>query len=545
MTASDVVGKLAKGSLFSRLFGAGKAPLRLVAVPRDHIVGDRARGDALLAGRFPLGNQEVALKDIDFGSLGTDGALAHAIHGFSWLRDLAAAASREQGSRLAEAIAGRWLVAHGTKPDGAWAPELWGERLLYWTAYAPYILSSRDTGYRSAILNTLARGARHLDANADRAAPGIERITAWAGAVVAALTVHGAQSRLSRAESGLMRALSAAQFEDGGLMSRSPFEQMLLVDRLALVRAAYHAAKQNQPETLESSAAAALAALHGVTMGDGALSSWQGGNPDLPARIAALVEGCGLRARPLRAARGWGYQRISALGTIVVLDAAPPPPAKMAERGCASTLAIEVSDGAQRLVVNCGGPGAEPSVMPADLIDALRTTAAHSTLILDDTNSTAILPDGSLGRGVTDVVLDRSEDNDSSRIEASHDGYVRSFGLIHQRRLSLGNDGKEIRGEDKLIPKGRRKIKEAAPFAIRFHLAPGIEATVTADGMGAILRSPGAPPWNFRCRGAMLVVEESLVIDGHGQPVGSLQLVIVGEVSGVGGDIGWQFRRSS
>ncbi|QNN64843.1 heparinase II/III-family protein [Sphingomonas rhizophila] len=183
--------------------------------------------------------------------------------------------------------------------------------------------------------------------------------------------------------------------------------------------------------------------------------------------------------------------------------------------------------------------------MPADLIDALRTTAAHSTLILDDTNSTAILPDGSLGRGVTDVVLDRSEDNDSSRIEASHDGYVRSFGLIHQRRLSLGNDGKEIRGEDKLIPKGRRKIKEAAPFAIRFHLAPGIEATVTADGMGAILRSPGAPPWNFRCRGAMLVVEESLVIDGHGQPVGSLQLVIVGEVSGVGGDIGWQFRRSS
>ncbi|QNN64845.1 hypothetical protein H9L12_11480 [Sphingomonas rhizophila] len=171
MTASDVVGKLAKGSLFSRLFGAGKAPLRLVAVPRDHIVGDRARGDALLAGRFPLGNQEVALKNIDFGSLGTDGALAHAIHGFSWLRDLAAAASREQGSRLAEAIAGRWLVAHGTKPDGAWAPELWGERLLYWTAYAPYILSSRDTGYRSAILNTLARGARHLDANADRAAP--------------------------------------------------------------------------------------------------------------------------------------------------------------------------------------------------------------------------------------------------------------------------------------------------------------------------------------------------------------------------------------
>jgi uncharacterized heparinase superfamily protein len=64
--------------------------------------------------------------------------------------------------------------------DDAWAPDLWGTRILYWTAYAPYILSSRDAGYRSALLNTLARGARHLDANADKAAPGLPRITAWA-----------------------------------------------------------------------------------------------------------------------------------------------------------------------------------------------------------------------------------------------------------------------------------------------------------------------------------------------------------------------------
>ena len=482
---------------------------------------------------------------MDFGAVGSRGALARQLQGFSWLRDLAASASRDKGARLAEAIAGRWLIAHGTRVDEAWAPELWGERILFWTAYAPYILSSRDAGYRSALLNTLARGARHLDASADKAPPGMPRIAAWAGALVAALTVQGALSRLSRAESGLMRSLAGAQFEDGGLMSRNPQEQMLLVDRLGLVRAAYFAAKQSQPEALENAASAALAALHGVTMGDHGLSSWQGGNPGDPARLAALVEGCGLRARPLRQARGWGYQRLSALGTIIVLDAAPPPPPKLAATGSASTLALEISDGAQRLVVNCGGPGPVPTAMPAELVQALRSTAAHSTLVLDDTNSTAILPDGSLGKGVTDVEIARSEDNDCSRIEASHDGYVKGFGLVHQRRLSLGNDGKEVRGEDRLIAKGRKKIRESAPYAIRFHLAPGVEATVTADGMGAILRSSGAPPWNFRCRGAMLQIEESLFVDGRGQPVPTLQLVVVGEVSAIGGEIAWQFRRSS
>ncbi len=543
--SDDVVGRLAKGSLISRLFGQGRAPLRLVAVPRDLIAGDRSRGDALLGGRLTFGSDELSLTEIDFSGVGARGLLARNLQGFSWLRDLAASASRDKGARLAEAVVGRWLIAHGTRVDEAWAPELWGERILFWTAYAPYILSSRDAGYRSALLNTLARGARHLDSTADRTPPGMPRITAWAGALVASLTVQGALSRLSRAESGLMRSLAAAQFEDGGLMSRNPQEQMLLVDRLGLVRAAYSAAKQTQPEALENAASAALAALHGVTMGEHGLSSWQGGNPGDPARLAALVEGCGLRARPLRQARGWGYQRLSALGTIIVLDAAPPPPARMAAIGSASTLALEMSDGAQRLVVNCGGPGLVPSALPSELVQALRSTAAHSTLVLDDSNSTAILPDGTLGKGVSDVAIARSEDNDCSRIEASHDGYVKGFGLVHQRRLSLGNDGKEVRGEDRLSPRGRKKLRESVPYAIRFHLAPGVEPTITADGMGAILRSAGAPPWNFRCRGAMLQVEESLFIDSRGQMVPTMQLVVVGEVSAIGGEFAWQFRRSS
>ena len=539
-----VVTRLARGSLFSRL-KHGKHPLKLVAVPRDHVQGDRQRGEALLAGRYTLGSESVALKDLDFAALGASGPLAEQLQGFSWLRDLAAAASRERGARLGEAIVGRWLLAHGTKVDEAWAPHLWGDRILFWTAYAPYILSSSDGGYRSALLNTLARGARHLDGSADKAPTGLGRVTGWCGVVAAALLVQGGVPRLARGEAGLARALGSAQFDDGGLVSRSPSEQAQLVDRLGLLRACYQAAKQTVPDGIEAASQAALAALHGVTMGDGALSSWQGGNSGEAARLSALIEGCGLRARPLRQARGWGYHRMSALGTVVVMDGAPPPAQKMAGQGSASTLAFELSDGGQRLVVNCGGPGTLPTALPDELVEGLRTTAAHSTLVLADTNSTNILADGSLGKGVEDVTIDRKEDNDSSRLEASHDGYARTFGMVHQRSLMLGNDGKELRGADQLVARGRKKIRESAPYAARFHLAPSVEATVTADGMGAILRSKGAPPWNFRCRGGNLVTEESLWIDGRGEPHRTTQLVIIGEVSALGGEIGWQFRRAS
>src|SRR4051794_19225308 len=463
----DIVGKLARGSFLSRL-KRSKPVLKLAAVPRDHVPGDRARGEAVLAGRFTVGSETLSIKELDFSRVGTDGALAEQLQGFSWLRDVAAAATREKAARTAEGLVGRWLLAHGSRVDEAWAPHLWGERVLFWTAYAPYILSSSDSGYRSALLNTLARGARYLDSGADKAAPGLDRITAWCGVIAAGLLVQGGVPRVARGEAGLARALASAQFDDGGLISRSPYEQALLVDRCGLLRACYLAAKQTMPQGIEAAAQASLAALHGVMMGDGALSSWQGCGPGEASRLAALIDGCGMRARPLRQARGWGYQRMSALGTILVLDAAPPPPMRRAAHGSASTLAFELSDGGQRLVVNCGGPGPLPSDLSDDLLDGLRTTAAHSTLVLADTNSTNIQADGTLGKGVEDVSIDRSEDNDASRLEASHDGYVRSFGLVHKRSLMLGNDGKELRGADQLIAKGRKKIREAAPYAVRF-----------------------------------------------------------------------------
>ena len=84
----DIVGKLAKGSLLSRLIGSRKGPLRLTAVPRDHVEGSRAAGDALLAGHYRLGADSMPLADLDFAQLGTHGPLAAGLQGFSWLRDL-------------------------------------------------------------------------------------------------------------------------------------------------------------------------------------------------------------------------------------------------------------------------------------------------------------------------------------------------------------------------------------------------------------------------------------------------------------------------
>jgi uncharacterized heparinase superfamily protein len=523
----------------------GRMPLKLIAVPKDPIAGDKAAGEALLGGRFLHNGTEIAVDAFDFATLGYPEEFSLWLQSFAWLRDLSAAATRERGAKLAENITRKWLAAHGEQiSEPAWRADIWGRRILFWTAYAPYILSSSDAVYRSSLLYALARGARHLERSADKALPGLPRIAAWSGVIAAALVVQGGPARLKSGEAGLARALGLSLHDDGGLVSRSPIEQVAAVETLGQLRAVYAAARREVPEWLNEALVSAVGALLSVTLGDGALSSWQGGNMASRRRVAAAAEGAGLDAAPLRQARGWGYQRVQAKASVLVFDAAPPPPPRALKGACASTLAFEFSDGPHRLIVNCGGAGEARGGLPAGLANALRTTAAFSTLTLGDRNSTAIHDDGSLGKGVGEVELARDDTAGVGRVEASHDGYVRRFGLVHERRLNLSGDGRMLGGEDRLIQAGRRRRSEMVPFAIRFHLAPGVEVTSTADGQGALLRVKSAV-WQFRCRGGQLAAEDSLWIDGEARPHGSLQLVVTGESPAEGMTISWELKRAS
>lgn len=524
----------------------GRAPLKLLAVPKDPVAGDKAIGEALLHGRLVHGAEGVEVADLDFANPNLSPAFSDYLQSFAWLRDLAAVATREKGARLAEHIVQRWLDGHGGAPvERAWRHDLWGRRILFWTAYAPYILSSRDLAYRAAVLNMLARGARHLENGAEKAALGLPRMTAWAGVIASALVVQGGPARLSHGETGLLRALATGLHNDGGIVSRSPIQQLELVELLGQIRTLYYAGRREMPERLQEALTGSVAALLGVCLGDETLSSWQGGNMLSKRRVAAAVEGAAVRTRPLRQARGWGYQRLAAKNSIAIFDGAPPPSTRALASGCASTLAFEFSDGADRVVVNCGGVGPWSGTLSPALAHVLRYTAAHSTLTLGDRNSTAILQDGALGKGVSQVELSRDETAGICRVEASHDGYVRRFGLLHERQLILAADGRELRGEDNLLPQGRKRKSDPVPFAARFHLGPGVEAASTADGQGALLRIRDGAAWQFRCRGGSLSIEDSLWLDGAGRPHSTSQLVVAGETPPGGMNISWLFRRAS
>ena len=308
--------------------------------------------------------------------------LAEQLQGFSWLRDLAAAASREKGARLAEAVVGRWLLAHGARVDEAWAPHLWGERILFWTAYAPYILSSGDSGYRSALLNTLARGARHLDANADKAPAGLEaghrlvrrgrRRPARPGRRPARRARRGgARPRARRRRSSTMAAWSAARRSSRCCWSTGSAccAPAISPPSRPSPTASRPPPRQRSPRFMASLWATAR------------LSSWQGCGPG----EAVAPDGADRRLRPARPAAAPGAR----LGLSADVGARHDPRARRRAAAAAEDgrAGLGLDPGVRNVRRRRSGwssiaadPGRFRRDLPGELVEGLRTTAAHSTL---------------------------------------------------------------------------------------------------------------------------------------------------------------------
>jgi uncharacterized heparinase superfamily protein len=522
---------------------------RLLATVASPLKGDPVAGTALRAGHFLVHGVKAPITQVDFSPAAKlTPPFERTVHGFTWLRDLEACAPRAQCTATAERVLLAWLEANALPGKGAaWKAGNAGQRLLGWLAHAPLLLSGPDKALRSRMLATFEETARWLDRNVGKAEDRLDAVACWCAIVAAGLLLPEGKPRRLFGEAGLARALGELVGSDGGVLSRSPLAQMEAIALLIELSACYRATRRDPPQAVQGMMQLLVPPLLALGHGDGGLGSWQGAGAVPAARVVALVEASGVRTRPLRDAKQWGYQRVAAGKSVLQFDAAPPPLARHARHGCASTLAFELSHGAHRLVVNCGGSAFAGGQVPTRIEQGLRATAAHSTLVLGDANSTAVLVGGKLGGGVGEVEVDRRTltlegGGTATRIEASHDGYVARFGLVHRRILIVRDDGSELRGEDLLLPAGRKGKRGKVPYALRFHLGPSVEVA-PAHERGATLALPDGGYWQFVVGQGALEIDESLWIDGEGRPHPVHQLVLQGLASRGGGSFSWLLKK--
>ncbi|MCX7317765.1 MAG: heparinase II/III family protein, partial [Hyphomicrobiales bacterium] len=358
------------------------------------------------------------------------------------------------------------------------------------------------------------------------------RLRACIALCYVALSTQASTRHLNRVSRQMGQELNRQILADGGHISRNPALLIELLADLLPLRQVYASQNVTPPQALLNAIDRIGPMLRLFRHMDGNLALFNGMGSTPTDLVATLIAYQDALAHAMENAEPSGYQRLQTGPHVLMMDCGPVPAVTYAGFAHAGCLSFEYSDGSQRLIMNCGMPLQDND----EWRSAARLTQAHSTVGIGSACSAAFAPGYSVDwprsppllSGAEHVSVVRGQNDDGLTLTARHDGYRRSYGIDHQRIITLSEAG-TLFGEDHLlIHSANRAHKMDDEYHVRFHLHPALEVILDASLHQATLRGPDSRRWAFISADAPIYVEESIIFATPDGGRRSLQLVMRG-----------------
>jgi uncharacterized heparinase superfamily protein len=513
---------------------------RLLIAPQDLRTADPTRASEIYSGRFAFAGKIVICDGRSpFEIEPPSEEWSDQLLGFGWLRHLRAAESAITRAN-ARALVDEWISLQSAfdAVDG-WRPDLVARRVISWLSQAPLVLHEADMRFYRRFLRNLTRQVRYLRRAYKASRDGVPRLQTIMALNYAALCMQNQARTLKGVTRLLTDELERQVLPDGGHASRNPSALIELLLDLLPLRQAFAARNVPPPAALNNAIDRMMPMLRFFRHGDGNFALFNGMGPTRTDLVSTVLAYDDARGQPVANAPHSGYQRVQIGDALLIVDAGQPPPLALSYEAHAGCLSFELSSKNHRIVVNCGLPGTSRETWR----HVARASAAHSTVIFNDTSSCRFLTAESLRSllgapilsGPADVQVSRQERDNGMTLRLSHDGYASRFGVVHQRMLRLSPDGRRLDGEDVFAPAHGESLpaRRGDNFAVRFHLHPLVKASRHSDGHGVMLVLPSKEVWTFDAYDERVELEESVYLAGPDGPRRSVQIVIYGHARAV------------
>ena len=505
---------------------------RILIAPQDLRTTDPTAAGDIYSGYFAFAGKVVATGGRSpFAAVPPSRDWTVGLMSFGWLRDIRAADTALARAN-ARTLVDDWISACG-KPDPspAWDTLVVTRRLIAWLSHSPLILDGADRAFYRRFMGSIRRQSAYLWRKSRRIDQRDNRLQAAMALALVALCADLGSGRTKRVIDHFIRQLDREILSDGGHISRNPQKIVDILTDLLPLRYCFLSQSLVAPAELLNAIDRMMPMIRLFRHGDGTLALFNGMSATAPDLIATLLAYQDTRSVGAETAGPSGYRRIHGADTVLMVDVGTPPPEAYSRAAHAGCLSFELSDGTEKLITNCGAPPLEQESRRL----LARASAAHSTVIVSDTSSCRFVSNQDersvegrpvLG-GPKTIIVTRESDPESERITASHDGYARQFGIIHSRTLTLDHRGTWLMGEDSLRSANEKRQPKNSPFAVRFHLHPGIVVDRMENDV-VRLTTPSGQMWTFAAD-APIMVDDSVLFASLDGMRRTTQLVIESE----------------
>ena len=406
------------------------------------------------------------------------------------------------------ALVTRWIRENPPVSGVGWDPYPISLRTVFWIKWA---LSGGTPD--KAMLDSLVLQVRHLENNLEYHLLGNHL---WANAkalFIAGLFFEGPEAdRWYRKGLHLLERERGEQIlTDGGHFERSPAYHILILEDVLDLISISHAYRRPLEDEWAACARKMLRWLEAMTREDGNIVAWNDAGTNAvpsPKIVIDYAQRLGVDRPGIDDAithlNDTGYIRAVHGPFTFWFDVGPIGPDYIPGHAHADSLNIEITVGGMPLVVDTGTSTYDTT--PRRTYE--RGTSAHNCVTLDnDTDSSEMWGSFRVGRRARTSVIALG----SESLCAEHDGYQR-FGVVHRRTVAMARDSvltivDELRGR-------------LTTGTLRFHLAPGLAASVTESTVVT-------PLARFEFIGAhSLRIENCQIADGFNQLKSATRIVV-------------------
>ena len=190
-----------------------------------------------------------------------------------------------------------------------------------------------------------------------------------------------------------------------------------------------------------------------------------------------------------------GYAVLRNKKIVLAMDVGDSPKGHLSKNYQSGALSFEIISNEKKLISNSGY-----FFNKFNKLNRLsKSTALQSTLIIEDHSScNFIMVDESnlvVDQGLKITKKNIVFEDNYWKISASHDGYLKKFGSIHEREIEFYPEQIKFIGFDKIL---RKDINRNNKFDIRFHLDPSTKVMKTQDNKSILIELEGEG-WKFSC----------------------------------------------
>ena len=452
------------------------------------------------------------------------------LNSFFWLFSLDLKSSKKD----AQDVILQWIKKNHRYSPKSWEFDITAKRIIAWTSNTRLTYEDSGADYKNNFNRIIKKQSNHLINEIDRSEWVDDKMIGCAAIILTGLSYKDKNEHL-KIGLNLLKKLSKFSFDNDGFpKSRSIRQLCFYLKYFILIREWFKESQSEIPEFINENI---------YYLGQAYAFIWQNNKVDLLFNgnhetnnldFDHYLKKLGYNFKNQNNELG-GYAVLYDKKTSLIMDIGSSPDKKFSSNYQAGALSFEIISNGKKLICNSGYFQNHNH----QLNKLSKSSAIHSTLILDDRSSCKFNKtknkSSKISQGLKILRKNIVFEKNYWKVNAAHDGYLKKYGIIHEREIEFYPEHLKFVGHDKITSKNQIKNLK---FEIRFHLEPNIKIMKTQDNKSILIDLNGEG-WKFNCDNSMNI-DNGLYFGRKDSFINNQNIIISGMTNDQNQTIKWE-----